>query len=162
MKRHQYGFSIVELIVIIVVVGILATIAILSYNGIQNNAYDTAVQSDLENAAGQLEAYRTQQSNVAQQFPNTTTQLGTLQIKANKGSYSTSTLNFTYCNDTTRQQFALVGMSKSGNIYVMSEDGFRSHTLTAANFTTSLCTTLGLTLRSNGFTGSSWQAWVKG
>jgi len=161
MKWQKNGFSIVELIIIIVVIGILATIVVVSYNGVQNNAYNTAVQSDLENAAGQLEAYRTQQSNVTQQFPNTTTQLGTLQIRASKGSYSTSTLNFTYCTDTTRQQFALVARSKSGNIYVMRENGFRSHALTAANFTTSLCTTLGLTLRSNGFTGSSWQSWVK-
>ena len=69
MKQRKNGFSIVELIIIIVVVGILATIAVISYNGVQNNAHDTAVQSDLENAAGLLEAYRTQQSNANSQFP---------------------------------------------------------------------------------------------
>lgn len=161
MKTLNSGFSIVELIVIIVVIGILASIGIVSYNGIQNNAHDNAVQSDLDNAAAQLEAYRTQPSNTTQQFPSTTTQLGTMQIKASKGSYRTSSVNFTYCTDTARQQFALVGTSKSGTIYYMSEDGFKSHSLTTANLTPTLCTTLGLTLRSNGYTGSSWQSWVK-
>jgi len=162
MKQRKSGFSIVELIIIIVVIGILTTIAIVSYNGVQNNAHDTAVQSDLDNAAAQLEAYRTQQSNTTQQFPSTTTQLGTLQIKATKDSYNTSAVNFTYCTDTARQKFTLMGRSKSGAIYLMTESGFRSHSLTAANITPTLCTTLGQTLRSNGFTGSSWQSWVKG
>lgn len=162
MKCLHYGFSIVELIIIIVVIGILATIGIVSYNGVQNNAHDNAVRSDLNNAAAQLEAYRTQQSNTTQQFPSTTTQLGTLQIKATKASYNTSAVNFTYCTDTARLKFTLMGRSKSGNIYLMTENGFRSHSLTATDITPTLCTTLGQTLRSNGFTGSTWQSWVKG
>jgi type IV pilus assembly protein PilA len=162
MKLKNQGFSIVELIVIIVVIGILATVGIVSYNGVQNNARDTAIKSDLEGVGAQLEAYRTQVSNVSQQFPNTTTQLGTLQIKANKASYSTSvSVNFVYCTNATRQDFALAAISKSGNIYLMTEDGFRSHSLTAASFSATLCSSLGLSLISNGYASSTWQSWVK-
>jgi len=154
----QKGFSIVELIVIIVVIGILATIAVVSYNGIQNNAHDTSVQSDLDNIAGQLEAYRTQSSNIDQEFPYTASQVGGVGFSVSKDSYDTSlAVNLVYCVDSTRQQFALAAASKSGNIYLMTEDGFRSTVLAKSNFTASLCSTLGLTHVANGYASGAWQ-----
>jgi len=154
----QKGFTIVELVVIIVVIGILASIVGLSYNGIQNSARDTSVQSDLENIAGQLEAYRTQPSNTAQQFPGNTTQLSSIDFNVSKDSYDTSlAVNLAYCTDTTRQQFALAAASKSGSIYLMTEDGFRSHSLTKASFTTGLCASLGLSAIGYGYLSGTWQ-----
>lgn len=48
MKKHlKSGFTIVELIVVIVVLGILATITIVSYNGIQQRALNTARINEL-------------------------------------------------------------------------------------------------------------------
>lgn len=47
-KQLGRGFTIIELIVVIVVIGILATIVTVAYNGIQNSARDNAVLSDLE------------------------------------------------------------------------------------------------------------------
>jgi prepilin-type N-terminal cleavage/methylation domain-containing protein len=164
----QKGFTIVELLVVIVVIGILAAIGIVSYNGIQDQAQDTSVQTDLEHIAGQLEGYRVQQTNTAQQFPNTATLLETLGIKVAKGAYDTTVShNLVYCLTTTGtdayQSFALVAQSKSGNIYMMTEDGFRSHSLTTSNLNATLCsTTLSKTLISNGWTSASgaWRAWV--
>jgi len=46
---HSHGFTIVELLIVIVVIGILAAIVIVSYSGIQANARVAAVQSDLDN-----------------------------------------------------------------------------------------------------------------
>lgn len=46
MKRS--GFTIVELIVVIVVIGILAAISFVSYNGIQRDARDKALLSDMD------------------------------------------------------------------------------------------------------------------
>lgn len=54
MARKAHGFTIVELLIVIIVIAILATISIVAYNGIQNSASETALKSDLRNAATQL------------------------------------------------------------------------------------------------------------
>lgn len=49
------GFTIVELLVVIVVIAILATIVIVSYNGIQRSAIEAGLKSDLRNGSTALE-----------------------------------------------------------------------------------------------------------
>lgn len=43
-RQSQQGFTIVELLIVIVVIGILAAITIVAYNGIQNRAKDTQIR----------------------------------------------------------------------------------------------------------------------
>ena len=43
MRKSSSGFTIVELLIVIVVIAILATISIVAYNGIQNRAYNAKV-----------------------------------------------------------------------------------------------------------------------
>ncbi len=50
---HQ-AFTIVELLIVIVVIGILAAITIVAYNGIQTRARQSSLKSDLATAASQL------------------------------------------------------------------------------------------------------------
>lgn len=45
-RRNHTGFTPVELLIVIVVIAILATIAILAYNGIQERARDAQRMSD--------------------------------------------------------------------------------------------------------------------
>ena len=49
-----WGFTIVELLIVIVIIGILAAITIVGYNGIQLRARTATLQSDMKNAASQL------------------------------------------------------------------------------------------------------------
>lgn len=42
--KKQYGFTIVELLIVIVVIGILAAITIVAYNGVQQKARNTQTQ----------------------------------------------------------------------------------------------------------------------
>jgi len=50
-------FTIVELLVVIVVIGILAAITIVSYTGISSRAITASVQADLSNASTQLKTF---------------------------------------------------------------------------------------------------------
>lgn len=56
-KRTQQGFTIVELLIVIVVIGILAALVITTYNGIQQKGRNTERTTDLKAVQGQLEAY---------------------------------------------------------------------------------------------------------
>lgn len=53
-SKHHIGFTIIELLIVIVVIAVLAAISIIAYNGIQNRAIETTLKSDLRNAATKL------------------------------------------------------------------------------------------------------------
>lgn len=54
----QRGFTIVELLIVIVIIGILASITIVAYNGIQGRARDSARISDINAIRKALEVYK--------------------------------------------------------------------------------------------------------
>jgi general secretion pathway protein G len=58
----QDGFTIVELLIVIVVIGILAAITIVAYNGIQQRAVVASLTSDLVNASNKLKLYQVDNS----------------------------------------------------------------------------------------------------
>ena len=57
MNQKNSGFTIVELLIVIVVIAILAVIVVVAYNGIQARAGDAKKQADIRNIAQQLEIY---------------------------------------------------------------------------------------------------------
>lgn len=56
-KTHK-GFTIVELLVVVVVIGILAAIVTVAYNGIQQQARVSVAKSDLAAISKQVEVYQ--------------------------------------------------------------------------------------------------------
>lgn len=54
----QRGFTIVELMIVIVVIAILAAITVIAFMGVQDRAEETQLQSDLRQAGTQLEVDR--------------------------------------------------------------------------------------------------------
>ncbi len=57
MKKPQAGFTIVELLIFIVAMAILATILVVAYRGVLNQANDTAIRSDSRQFANQIELF---------------------------------------------------------------------------------------------------------
>jgi len=61
----MHGFTIVELLVVIVVITILASITTVAYNGITGRAKESALASNLSQAAKKLEVYKTTDPSTA-------------------------------------------------------------------------------------------------
>lgn len=165
-KRYlSAGFTIVELLLVIVVIGILASIVIVNYNGVQKRGWDASVRSDLDAIAGILESSRV--SSTPQEFPRTKATLDTLNIKATKSAYDTTiTYNMIYCiansGANAYQEFLLVAKSRSGAIFSMTHDGFKANSYTQANLTANFCSDQGMGLVSNGlYAVNTWQTWVQ-
>lgn len=88
-KATQKGFTIVELLIVIVVIGILAGLVITTYNGIQQNARNKERVTDIKALKGQLEAYYAK----AGYYPTSG-----LQASATTGLGAVSADNITFIN----------------------------------------------------------------
>jgi len=64
--KRQSGFTIVELLIVVVVIAILAAITIVAYNGIQNRAKHSATQSAVSQASKKIMTYAVTN---AEQYP---------------------------------------------------------------------------------------------
>jgi prepilin-type N-terminal cleavage/methylation domain-containing protein len=64
LNTKERGFTIVELLIVIVVIGILAAISIVAYNGVQNRAKTSNAQSIATNLAKKSEIYNTDDTTV--------------------------------------------------------------------------------------------------
>ena len=67
-NRQQTGFTIVELLIVIVVIAILAAISIVAYNGIQTRGRDAQRLSDVATVQKAMELFNTDQGR----YPNPT------------------------------------------------------------------------------------------
>lgn len=175
MRNKAYGFTIVELLIVIVVIGILAAISIVAYNGISNNANDSAVRSDLNNFAKKIELIRAEDgvfpsgggfqdvaagptSGNGRNFPGQT-------FSVSKNAYLVSNTNFVYCaeigSSNSQPNFRITGRSKSNNTFSYStSNGMQdlgsvtlSHSLGCSGLTPPISW-------SYGMYANSWNTWV--
>jgi prepilin-type N-terminal cleavage/methylation domain-containing protein len=63
LSSKKYGFTVVELLVVIVVIGILATLVTVGYSGYQKRVRDSERKSDVSQIAGGFVAYALQKNN---------------------------------------------------------------------------------------------------
>jgi len=163
MNKDSRGFTIVELLIVIVVIAILAAISIVAYNGIQNRANDTAVQSDLSAIAKKLEIYKIDNGG----YPTSASNLNTLNLKVSSGPYAGGTYrNLAYCNNTSAQ-YTLSATSKSdAHFFISSANGGAikpyPSTWTASTAAQTVCdgAIIGYTYTTLGYYNDSWQAWT--
>ena len=155
----QRGFTIVELLIVIVVIAILAAITVVAFNGVQNRANDSAVQADLTNFAKLIEFQKAENGT----YPATLT--ASMGFKFSKGSYGqdTQSRNVRYCYNSANDSYVLMTSSKSGNYFKVQNSVVQS---TAATYGWGVCSQIGLTSTNpsqNGLdTGRTpqWDTWT--
>ncbi len=94
---RKQGFTIVELLIVIVVIAILAAVTIVAYNGIQDRAKNAAAQSAVSQASKKLMAYAALNSD---QYP---TSLSQADIQNSDNSLQYTGGGASYCVTATSQ-----------------------------------------------------------
>lgn len=97
LPRKQTGFTIVELLIVIVIIGILAAITIVAYNGIQNRARVSAAQSLAAQANKKIMAYQASEGS----YPADLTTAGVTDTSNLQYSVNNSGSPATYCLTAT-------------------------------------------------------------
>jgi len=159
-NKPQTGFTIVELLIVIVIIGILAAITIIAYNGIQQRARVASLSSDLVNASKQLKIDQT----INGAYPTTLAAANNGQgIPASPGT----TYQYSYDNTASPQTFCITATSGTTSYYI-NQDGVPTsgacagHTNGGVVLVTNLSANPSYETNSSGAggTGGSTIAWT--
>lgn len=110
MSRKNKAFTIIELIIVMAVISILATLVYVGYSNVKLNAIKTSVTSDLDNAADVLEVFQFQKGQYPDtidcSIPDSATNI-CIRYGAN------TTLNYVPNNSVTPDQYYLSATNQS-------------------------------------------------
>lgn len=114
-RKAQGGFTLVELLIVIVVIAILAAIVINTFAGVQSKARNTERQTDIKSIASQLEVYYTNTGNYPLGFANiTSTVLVGLSPDALKNPQNVAANAFAGTVAPTESQYGYISYNIDG------------------------------------------------
>ena len=160
-RRHnkEEGFTLIELMVVVLIIAILIAIAIPTFLGARARAQDRAAQSSLRNALTAAKTLYTDQNDYSTALPGSaTTGLQSVEpsltyVAAGTASTDPKTVSVavtTPSGGTANTQWSAAAMSKSGTCYTINDVSTGpgttyGKTTTAANCTGTWASTSGNT-----------------
>lgn len=132
---NNKGFTIVELLIVIVVIGILALLVITTYSGIQAKARNSKRQTDVQSIQTQLEAFFSQNGY----YPSLADMNSSSWIDSNMKSLDKNALidpsnpsnSQTLASSPTAKQYAYAVTNSSGGSCESDDTTCAKYTLTA-------------------------------
>jgi type IV pilus assembly protein PilA len=107
MMRKNEGFTLIELMIVIAIIGILAAIAIPQFSAYRMRSYNAAAEADLRNAATAQEAYYVDnQHYVASPID---------LIGSTYGLYTSANVTLDGNISTTTSQYSMTAYHSAGN-----------------------------------------------
>lgn len=120
--KSERGFTIVELLIVVVIIGILAAIVIVAYNGITNRAHQSSAKASAASVAKKLEAFNAEKGNYGTYnvAGTLTTQLATVTAASLTGTgitiaYPLSAVTATNGDNTVLVKFCGAAAVTAGN-----------------------------------------------
>jgi len=169
--HNRKGFTVVELLIVIVVIGILAAITIVAYNGIQNRANDAAVQSDVAALVKKIKLLEVDLGAVppsGQRVTGSGSVFPGITFSPSKSAYYTSDQdNLFYCDGDRSgvRVYQVTAKSKSGTVFIYKSDsGFSSTTGSSAATNCYAGFDAGTMKYTFGWNlvGGNWFSWTNG
>lgn len=154
------GFTIVELLIVVVVIAILAAITIVSFNGISAQANDAAVKSDLKNFGTAMQMYRSEQG----EYPLNLSSVSGLKFTKNLYGTDNQGYNLRYCRNADTDRYAFLVNLKDGRYFKVTESGVISSNSATSGY--GVCNLVGVSstnpaTANNGYRDTTgWASWV--
>ncbi|MEP7204911.1 MAG: prepilin-type N-terminal cleavage/methylation domain-containing protein [Candidatus Saccharibacteria bacterium] len=155
-SSRRSGFTIVEMLVVIVVIAILAAVTIVSYNGAQQKALSASLISDLSSAATKLQLYQVDNSaypTAINSCPTPT--IGNICLVASPGT----SLTYTAANNTNPQTYSLTATRANGVAFVVTNSSTPKAVVAAAVPVSQSFTSSGSFTVPAGVTSVTLEVW---
>ena len=112
--RGDGGFTLVELLVVVVIIGILIAIAIPTYSQFRRGARDRAAQTDVHNAVGALESCRNSEELYPGTPGDTVTVTSTVTVCPGEQANVSADTTVTYTVAADSRSYVVVGSNSGG------------------------------------------------